>query len=571
MTSESTLNGPAALPSAGVPELGKPRTFHWTPGLAIGLALGALIVLTGVFAPLFLSERADTLSRMAGAALSAEHPFGTDDLGRDMLARSLVATRLTLIMTSAALLISAGLGILLGAGIWLAPRRLREFSLRTIETAVTMPGLIVALIITATLGAGATSVVLGIGIAGIPAFARMTANLASDVSRRDFVTMASLLGVPKWRIITRHMLPNIAEPTLIVLASGFAVSLIEISGLSFIGLGVQSPDYDYGKLLIDALPSIYTQPSQVLGPALMIVVTVLAAMLIGDGLAAAANPRSANARSGQGRRRPVQEPSPANVDIEQDLVIVDGLTITSAHDMELVHGVSFRVRRGEILGVVGESGSGKSLTAMALAQLTADGLDVTARRVSIGDSDMLGQVERGTLATLVAMVYQDPGTTFNPARRMGTQLTEVLRTHLGRGRSAARASIVESLRAVHMTDPETRLKQYPYQLSGGMRQRAMIASAMSTGAQLIIADEPTTALDVTVQAGILKEFKRINARGDASMLFVSHDISVVEALCDRVIVMKDGEIVEELTAQQLRDGDMRHSYTRMLVEATPRV
>ena len=547
------------------------RSFRWTFGLVFGLVLFGLIVLVGILAPFFLSHSANGLTHNASAPSSGSHWLGNDEFGRDMLARSLYATRLTLLMTAAATAISVVCGVLLGTAIWLAPRRVREADLRLLETAVSYPGLLVALIITAILGAGAVAVVIGIGIAGIPVFARLSANLASDVSRRDFVTTARLLGVPPRKIITRHLLPNISEPMLVLTASGFAVSLIEISGLSFVGLGVQSPHYDFGKLLIDALPAIYTRPVQVLGPALMIVLTILGAILIGDGLAAAADPRAARGPKAKRRRAATAGAAAASAtsnDTADSFVSVAGLSLKTDEGVELLHDVSFTIDAGEILGVVGESGSGKSLTAMSLAKLLADGLSASAQELRVGTMNMLGTVSRRELATTMALVYQDPGTTFNPALRMNTQLTEVLRTHLDNSRAQAKSTILQALKTVRISDPERRLRQHPHELSGGMRQRAMIAAALASQPKLIIADEPTTALDVTVQAEILREFKRINREDSTSMLFISHDIGVVEALCDRVLVMKDGAIVEVLTAQQLRDRDVSYPYTKKLIAAT---
>jgi peptide/nickel transport system permease protein len=171
----------------------------------------------------------------------------------------------------------------------------------------------------------------------------------------------------------------------------------------------------------------------------------------------------------------------------------------------------------------------------------------------------------------VAMIYQDPGTTFNPALRMGAQLTEVLRVHRGKSAKEARAIITDLLAGVHIADPERLLRCHPYELSGGMRQRAMIAAALAAEPALLIADEPTTALDVTVAAGILRELARIRDETDTAMLFISHDIGVVEELCDRVLVMKDGVIVEQLPREALRAGEVSSPYTRMLLESVPRL
>jgi ABC-type dipeptide/oligopeptide/nickel transport system ATPase component len=189
--------------------------------------------------------------------------------------------------------------------------------------------------------------------------------------------------------------------------------------------------------------------------------------------------------------------------------------------------------------------------------------------MTIGDLDLLNPVPRDLMAQTVGLVYQDPGSTFNPALRMGTQLTEVLRTHRKLGRPEAKRRILDALRTVHLAKPEQLLKQHPHQLSGGMRQRAMIAAAVATEPRLIIADEPTTALDVTVQKEILRELNRLNRDLGTSIMFISHDIGVVRALCHRVLVMYHGELVEEIAAADLTVASAQHPYTKALLEATP--
>lgn len=543
------------------------KRLNWTPGLIIGVALLAFLILSAIFAPMFLSGKAETLTDDAALGVSLAHPLGTDDFGRDLLARSLVATRLTLLMALAATAIAVGAGLVIGVTIWLVGPRTRQVMLRLLETMVAYPTLIFALVIAAVLGPGTSSAVIAIGLAGIPGFARITANLAATVMRRDFVSTARLLGVSRFRLATRHLLPNMAEPLLVVGTTNFAATLVDISGLSFIGLGVQSPEFDFGRLLNDSLAAIYTQPLQAVGPSLMILLTGLASMLIGDGLAGSVDPRyRMNSRLGSLRRLPGGTTPSGDA---KQLVSVEKLSISRQDGGELVRGISFSIDRGEIIGLVGESGSGKSLTAMALARLTADELSVQAENLSVGKLDLLGQPSARELATTISIVYQDPGTTFNPALRMGPQLTEVLRSHGKLSRTQATERILESLRAVQITQPEHRLRQHPHELSGGMRQRAMIAAALANRAELIIADEPTTALDVTVQVEVLRLIREANERDGAAVLFISHDIGVVEALCDRILVMRHGEIVEELTAAQLRARDVHHPYTRALLAATP--
>lgn len=535
-----------------------------SPGLIIGAGILSVIILIAILAPIFLQEQADALQDRA-APPSRQYWLGTDAAGHDMFARSLVATRLTLGMTFVATAISVIVGIFLGTSVWLLPPRIRELGLRVIDAMVAFPGLLFALAVAAILGAGASSAVIAIGVAGIPYFARLTANLAAKVSQQEFVTTARLLGVGPRRTITSHMLPNMSEPLLVLTASTFAQALTSISALSFVGLGVQAPQYDFGKLLNDALPSMLAgRPHQLIGPAALIIITGVAAMLIGDGLAAAANPRggalAGKTSTSSGTRL---------ADDVEAMVKVENLLVTNSAGVPLVKGISFSIAAGEIVGVVGESGSGKSLTAMSVARLLPDGLDMSADRMSLDDLDLLGDLDPRTLATTVGLVYQDPGSTFNPALRMQTQLTEVLRTHQGMDRKSARELILSALRTVQITLPEKRLGQLPRELSGGMRQRAMIASALAVNPRLVIADEPTTALDVTVQAGILREFKRINRELGTAILFISHDIGVVQELCDRVLVMNGGEILEEVSAENLTVDRVNHPYTKALLAATP--
>lgn len=544
------------------------RRIRWTTGLILGITLMSVMVLIAVLAPMFLTEAAEKLTTDASQGPGPAHLLGTDDFGRDILARSLVATRLTLIMTAATTVIAVVGGILIGTFIWLAPPRVRNAVLRVIDAAVAYPSLIFALLIAAILGQGAWSAVLAIAIASIPAFARLTANMAASISQRNYVSTARLLGVPGPRIIGRHLLPNMAEPLLVLTATVFATTLIELSSLSFIGLGVQNPDYDFGRLLNEALVNIYSQPLQAVMPSIMITVAGLSAMLIGDGLAAATDPRGG--RKFGSVKAASEVPASLRADSEA-LVEMDNLTVSTPHGVPLVKGVSLSIHAGEVVGLVGESGSGKSLTAMSIAGLLPEELVVTARTMRLGELNLLKKNDPRALATSIGLVYQDPGTSFNPALRMGSQLTEVSRVHLRQSRKTAYARMVKALADIRITEPEKRMNQHPHELSGGMLQRAMIASTLVTDPRLIIADEPTTALDVTVQADVLRQFRSINREIGTAMLFISHDIGVVQALCDKVIVMNGGKILERLTGAQLAAGDVKHPYTKALLAATPSI
>jgi peptide/nickel transport system ATP-binding protein len=258
---------------------------------------------------------------------------------------------------------------------------------------------------------------------------------------------------------------------------------------------------------------------------------------------------------------------------EQPALALDNVSVTfrmRGAEIPATRDVSLAVYPGEILAVVGESGSGKSVSAMSVLDL----LPRTAERVGtihVGGQDVTA-FDAGRLRRMrgrdVAMIFQEPMTALNPVFTIGWQITEMLRLHTSLSRSAARARAVELLRLVGLPDPETRVRYYPHQLSGGQRQRAMIAMAISCDPQVLIADEPTTALDVTVQAEILDLLRDLRHRLTSAIVLITHDMGVVADVADRVVVMKDGEIVEEAPVEDLF-ADPRHPYTQRLLAAVP--
>jgi oligopeptide/dipeptide ABC transporter ATP-binding protein len=243
---------------------------------------------------------------------------------------------------------------------------------------------------------------------------------------------------------------------------------------------------------------------------------------------------------------------------------------TATADIQPVRGVSFSLRPGEAVGLVGESGSGKSLTALAIAQLIEEPGEVTADRLDFLGTDLLhggpGAI-RHLLGTSLAMVFQDPMTSLNPTMRVGSQLAELAQHHGGLTRAEALARAVDRLDAVRIPEAEYRAHQYPHEFSGGMRQRAMIGLGVMLAPQLIIADEPTTALDVTVQEQVLDLLQSIRRTDGVALLLISHDVTVVAEVSDRVLVMYAGRLVEDLPAARLHHAS--HPYTRLLVAAVP--
>lgn len=247
---------------------------------------------------------------------------------------------------------------------------------------------------------------------------------------------------------------------------------------------------------------------------------------------------------------------------------------TERGDLKAIDGVSFSIRKGEILGLVGESGCGKSVTSQTILRLYDEKREVAySGEVWLGDTELLSLPERrmqDVRGSRVSMVFQDALSGLNPVFTVGSQLCEPLRIHQKLSRREARSRAIELLRLVEIPAPEQRFNQYPHELSGGMRQRVMIAIALACAPELLIADEPTTALDVTMQAQILDLIAGLNRRLGMSVLLITHDLGVVAGICDRVAVMYLGQIVEQAERCELFDRPL-HPYTWGLLRSIPRL
>ncbi|MDR5652567.1 ABC transporter ATP-binding protein [Ruixingdingia sedimenti] len=254
------------------------------------------------------------------------------------------------------------------------------------------------------------------------------------------------------------------------------------------------------------------------------------------------------------------------------LLGVQNLSIAAGPKAPLVEDVSFAIGKGEALAVVGESGCGKSLTSLAIMGLLPSNLKrMTAGRILFQGEDLMTKPQRALQAirgNRIGMIFQDPLTALNPVMTIGAQIAEVLQAHRPMDRAAARARAVELLDMVRIPHAAERLDDYPHQLSGGMRQRVVIAMAMACGPELIIADEPTTALDVTIQAQILDLLVELRARSDLSLMLITHDLGVVTRVAERMIVMYAGTVVESGTVAQIMQAP-RHPYTAGLMAARP--
>jgi oligopeptide/dipeptide ABC transporter ATP-binding protein len=552
--------------------------------LGAGASLLTVAVLAlAVLAPLLWGDSAesvDTDNILAGP--SGEHWAGTDNLGRDILARTLVATRLSVELALLATAIALAVGLVLGAAPYLLGRRSGRLLSGAVNIAVAFPGLLLALFFAVVFGVGAKGAVLAIALSGAPVFARLTQTLVAGIAARDYVAAARVAGIGRVRILFRHILPNIAEPMIVYATIGAGGALLSFAGLSFLGLGVQSPSVDWGRLLFDGAGALYVNPAAALAPGLAVLLAGLAFALFGEtaakhfgvGVTAGVPLPPARPALDSAGASGAADHDPATT-AESDVVLdVRDLEVTFAgpdRPIRPVRGVSFSVRRGEAVGVVGESGSGKSLTALAISRLVDDSGRVDVTRLALLGHDLTEPstaVQRRMLGTTLAMVFQDPMTSFNPTRRIGGQLAEVGTTHLGLTRREALDRAADRLDAVRIPDAARRARSYPHEFSGGMRQRAMIGMGLMGTPALIIADEPTTALDVTVQQQVLDLLAAIRSADDVALVLISHDVTVVGEVCDRVLVMYAGRIVEDLPAAGLATAAL-HPYTRALVAAVP--
>ena len=559
------------------------RAFR-TPLAFAALVMISIVALLAIFGPIIWGAQASevNISNML-APPSWEHWAGTDALGRDLFTRVLVATRLTVLLTLEATAIGVSGGILFGCGPFLLGPRFGKAVTWFIGIAVAFPGLLLALFFAIIFGAGASSAALALGLASAPSFARLCQTLVAGILARDYVGAAQISGSGRFRILIRHILPNIGEPLIVNATIGAGSVLLSFAGLSFLGLGVQAPAYDWGRLLMECLRSIYVHPIASVTPGVAVVLAGLAFNLTGESLAHALGITSLGDLGLRAKIRSLRHDPSITLDTDEPtqdaIVCVRDLHVGFPAGLDIVEpvrGVSFDIFAGEAVGLVGESGCGKSLTALAVAQLLEEPAQVWAHSLIFHGTELLdcGNDNKETtkarnhlLGTSMAMIFQDPMTSLNPTRRVGEQLAELGRVHGGLNHRQARLRAIERLGAVRITNPERRARQYPYEFSGGMRQRAMIGVGVMLTPKLIIADEPTTALDVIVQEQILDLLGAIRREDGAALLLISHDVSVVREVCSRILVMYAGRIIEELPSADLDQA--RHPYTRLLVAAVP--
>jgi oligopeptide/dipeptide ABC transporter ATP-binding protein len=568
------------------------RAFLTAPSGIFGGIVVLAIIGVAIFGPGMFQERADAPDFLhVREGPSWDHPLGTDPLGRDIFAQLMVATRLSLGLALGAAGIALVLGVTIGSAAALVRPRFRPIPLRVIDTMLSFPALLTAIFVTVIIGRGGAGAMIGAGIAFSFSLARVSSTLALAVGGRDYISAARVLGVPTPRLFLRYVLPGIAEPLIVATSVIVTASIITVSALSFLGLGVQAPAFDWGGMLITGIRSIYVTPAAALGPAAAIAISAIAFGFTGEAIARAMNPRlwTQSTEKSRGPRdsgvvteRSTPDAPPVRVGStgelgtrdQPDLALdVRDLVVTfptTRGPVEVVKGVSMAVPVGEVVGIVGESGSGKTMTALAIAQLTPYPGRVTGRIEMFGENAFTLPRRRlnRLLGTKLAVIFQDPMSSLNPALRIGTQLTQGVRVHRKLSKKEATRLAISALTEVHIPGAERQLSRFPHEFSGGMRQRAMIAMGLMKEPALLLADEPTTALDVTVQAQVMELLSEVNRTHRTAVILISHNLALVNQNCHRVLVMYAGRIVEDMDAGQLGTNPL-HPYTQALLRALP--
>jgi peptide/nickel transport system permease protein len=543
----------------------------------------AIVILACVCAPLLAPH--DPLTQNLSAVRlgpTVEYPLGTDALGRDILSRLLYGGQESLIGVAQALVVALVIAIPLGTAAGFIGGWFDRLVMRCIDISMAIPGIIVTLAVLAIFSNSMLAAMVVYGILVSASAARVIRSSALNVREELYIDAARTTGLTRGQILVRHILPRTLGVIIVQAAMLSAIALGVQTGLAFLGFGPPPPQPTWGGMVGEASSMLQLHPWMIVPTAGIITVTTLAFGLLGDAVRDAnaegiERPmRTARRRRGASNTDAAPAPaapasSPPNPDA---LLSVRGLTVafgTGDDETIVVDGADFDIRRGETVGLVGESGSGKTVTAMAVLGLLAQGGRVVSGSIWFDGTDISGYTSaqyRALRGTRMALISQEPMVALDPAFRIGFQVAEVLRSHHRLSRRAARARAVELLAAVRLTDPEHVATLYPHQVSGGMAQRVAIAIALAGRPELLVADEPTTALDVTVQAEILDLLRSLQERLGMAVLFVTHDWGVVADICDRAVVMYAGQVVERASVAEIFH-DPLHPYTQALQASDP--
>jgi len=565
-------------------------------------AVFGLVVLLAIFGPLVTpSDPNDGELIDARQGPSGDHWLGTDYLGRDVLSRIIAGARVAMIAGVEATAVALAIGLVLGMSIGLAGGWIDRIVMRLIDGISSIPALVLAIAIIAALGAGLTRSMFAVGVAFGMSMTRLVRGLTLSERERLYVDGARVIGASRRRLLVHHIAPNIAGPIAVQATLVFASAVTIEAGLSFLGLGVSPPQASWGSMLASAQRIVRQSPFQAIPPGLAIVVTVLSINVLGDAVVRRRRGASFDHPTGFLEPAPIHavhtappgepqpEPKPKPEAPANALLRASGVSVTYGPTRAVIDA-EIEIAPGEVVALVGESGSGKTSFAMALAGLLTPPARIEARQVRLDpaaheDGATAGSIElvastedaRRRWRSHVGVVFQEPSASLNPLQTVGRQLRDVIvaqrRTSGRSGEGSERVSvddrIVQLLTDVGLPRPAEVARLRPGQISGGMAQRVMIALALAKEPVLLIADEPTTALDVTVQHEIITLLRSLCAERHFGVLLVTHDLGVASELADRCIVMLRGRIVETATVGEIVN-DPQHRYTASLVAAVPR-
>ncbi|MDP9982596.1 ABC-type dipeptide/oligopeptide/nickel transport system ATPase component/ABC-type dipeptide/oligopeptide/nickel transport system permease subunit [Pseudarthrobacter oxydans] len=552
--------------------------------MAILLVISLLAVLAPVLAP--FEENYSNIAKTL-AAPDSVNILGTDSAGRDVWSRLLFGAQLTLLsaLLCAGVAIAIGLPAGLIAGYYAG--KFEAVSNWVVSILMSLPGLIVLLTIRAAFGPSVWISMIAFGILISPSYFRLTRTAVQSVRNELYVDAARVSGLSDWSIIARHIFSVVRAPIIIQTAAIAGVAIAIQSGLEFLGLGDPSKA-TWGVMLSEGFKNVYLTPTLLFWPALAMALTIGGLVLLGNAIRDALEDGEKikhrkkkatleGSTAAPAAARPSRK-SVAAVDAgtEHHLVKVTNLGVgypqADGSIKKVVDDVSFHVDRGEILGIVGESGSGKSQTAFSILGLLPDNARIVAGSIQFDGNYTVAPgeelVSQARLSKLrgrrISYIPQEPMSNLDPAFTIGYQLVTPMVRVLGIAKEEARKRALKLLTDVGITNPERTFNAYPHEVSGGMAQRVLIAGAISCEPDLVIADEPTTALDVTVQADVLDLLRELQQRLNIGVILVTHNFGVVADLCDRVAVMQNGRLVEEGSVRDILRNP-KEPYTRTLL------
>jgi peptide/nickel transport system permease protein len=570
MSSESLLADPATLTPVEVtpaaPVRRRPRA-----GLTVPNLIGVLMVLSVVafcviypLLPAYSPYQQELSAQLQPPFQSSAHWLGTDNLGRDVASRLALAGRVTLSIVLGVITMNAILGTLIGITAGYAGGRVDNLLMGLSDVQLALPILLILIALAASRGPSVWLMIIVLACTYWVGYARVARAMTLSLRHRDFVLAPRIQGASTGWVMRRHILPNLIGEMFILASSDIGTIILLTSSFDFLGLGVQPPVPSWGLMISEGQKYLRQHGSLALVPGLAIFLIVAGVNLVSQ--------RFTNESAVPGRRRPIGNTAdttgPAT---DSALLEISELTVVTRPEagdpVTIVDRVSLEVGQQEVLCLVGESGSGKSVTMLAALGLLAPGLAVTSGSVRYRGRDLLGLTD-GQLRQLrgkdLAMVFQDPMTALNPVKRVGVQIERAIRRHQPVSRLQAREQVAGLLEQVGVPQPKTRAKAYPHQWSGGMRQRAMVALAIANTPSVLVADEPTTALDVTVQAQVMDVLASARARTGAAMVMITHDLGLVAQVADRVAIMYSGRIVEQGHVLDIFEQPA-HPYTRGLL------